>query len=99
VLEHERHEQVAALDRVRFAENPLGSPEPSAGRTHLSSKCEVDAHPERRPDCARGLAGRYVGVMRALKDAEVLVVQAEHVGGRREQLEIVRAERSAAIGR
>jgi hypothetical protein len=36
--------------------------------------------------------------MRALQAAQVLVVSAEHVRGRREQLEILRPEQSRLVG-
>jgi hypothetical protein len=98
VLEHERHEQVASLDRVLLPEDPVGAPEPPAGRTHLSAKGEIDADPDRAPNCAAGLARLQVGVMSALEDPQVLVVPAEHVRGRGQQLEILSSERSGPVG-
>ena len=49
VLEGERHEHVAVLDRLVLLafEQPLRSAEPPAGRPHLPTQREVHAHPER----------------------------------------------------
>src|SRR5918996_1191670 len=98
VLEDERNEQVAALDGVVLADELVGAPEPAAGRTPLPAQRVIDAHPERAPERGGVVARLQRGMMSALQEAQVLVVPAEHVGGRREELEVLGPERSRLVG-
>ena len=47
---------------------------------------------------AQSFAGLQVRVMGALEAAHVVVVATEHVGRRRQQLEVLRSQRSRLVG-
>ncbi len=101
VLEHERHQEEAALcgvARLTFHE-ALCPADPRTSRPDLASGEEDQPAPDRAPHCAQRLSALHVGLVRALHDVHVLVVAAEHEGRRRQKLEIGRFERLGAIGR
>ncbi len=92
VAEHRCEEEVAALDALLTValEQPLPASKPSTCRRPLASHQEIQADPPRAERGSRHLARVEVGVVSALEAAKVFVVTAEHVGRRREQLEILR---------
>jgi hypothetical protein len=100
VLQHSRYQQIAALDRVTLLafEQPSRAREPSQGGARLSPERQVVADPERAAHGPRRLAGVQVGVMCPLEAAHIVVVAPEHVGGPRQQLEVLRLQRRRLIG-
>ena len=94
VLEHRRQEQVAALGAVAFVlEKPLCAAQPARCRADLATGREVQADPHRTSDAAQRLPALEVERMRPLEPRDRLVVAAEHEGGGREQLEVLRGKR------
>ena len=101
VLEHGRDREVPPLDAVRAlgVEHALGPREPSARRADRAVCHEPEPDPERAAHRAHGVARIEVLPVRALEEAQVLVVQRKHVGADRETLEVAPAERDVRIGR
>ena len=79
-------------------EHPLGAREPSRGARDLPAQHEVHADPEGAADRRQILAAVEVALMRTLQRAQLLLVAAQHVGDRREQLQVLRRQRRLAIG-
>ena len=101
MLEHLREHQVAPLDAVGSSLSTSRCARPShpvARPTPSREEGEVDAEPDRA--APRGAARRRRGkcVMGTLQCAHVLVVAAEHVRRRREQLQIAFRTEGLRIG-
>ncbi len=100
VLEHERQQQVAPFRAVTVLalDEPPGTPEPARRAARLAPQDEVDRDPE-RARAARSPAPRIqVRAIRTLHGAQVVRVAAQHVGRRRQQLEILGCQRHRPIG-
>ncbi|MGH2825324.1 MAG: hypothetical protein ACRDLY_20360 [Thermoleophilaceae bacterium] len=99
VLRHGRQQQVAALDAVASLtfDQPPGTAEPPGCAAHLPLEGEVDADPERATRRSQALAPIQVQLVGTLQAAHVLVVAAEHVGRRGQQLEILGFQRRRPI--
>ncbi|MGH2741709.1 MAG: hypothetical protein ACRDN8_04320 [Thermoleophilaceae bacterium] len=97
---HDRQQQIALLDAFTLLafDQPLRAAEPSGRAAHLSSECEVHTQPERTAHSARSFAAVQVPMVGTLETAQVVVVAAEHVGRRRQQLKIARSQRRRLIG-
>ena len=98
-LDRGRQEQVAALGRVaaRALDEPLRAPEPPRGPAHLPADREV--HPE-EDGAARGaqrVAALRVLAVGPLQAAQEVVEAAQHVGRRRQPLEVLPAERPGPL--
>ena len=85
-LDDLRQQEIAALDAVGPVplHQPPGAGEPAAGARGLAPQGEAQPDPER---AARRAVGALVGADGALERRHELVVAAEHVRRRREQLE------------
>ncbi len=92
-------QQVAALDAVALdaLDEALRAPDPPHGAAGLPAQQEVDADPERAPCGAQALAVVEVGLMGALEVAEVVRIAAEHVGSRRQALEVLGRQRRRSV--
>ena len=100
VLERERHHQIPTLDAVVFLalEQALQSSEPASGPADLATDREVHPEPEAGTHRAQLLSGVEQREVEALEHRQVLVVPADHRRGRREQLQVLGAERSGSVG-
>ena len=100
VLEHDGHQEVATLRALATVvlEQPLSTAEPAARAAHLSSERQVDTDPDRTSRSTLGLLRVDVELMSPLQVAHPLVVAAEHVGRRRQELEVLRGEWSRFVG-
>ena len=99
VSEDGREQRVPALDAVLLLalEQPLGATEPPARRAELAPEHVVDAEPERTADGAQPVTSGDVQVMGSLEARHPLVVAAEHVRRRCEQLEVGASSRDARL--
>ena len=76
----------------------LRATDPARPAADLAAQRQVDPEPPAGPRGAERLAVLDVRVMGALEDGQVFLVTAEHVRRRREQLEIVGAQRRLCVG-
>ncbi len=90
--ERGQRRQVAALDAVAVAQQPLGAGEPAARLGGLAAQRQEQPEPERAADGRLDRAGLHMGTVRPLEHGQVLGLVAEHVGGQGQPLEIVAAE-------
>jgi hypothetical protein len=90
-----RQQQEPALDAVALLalQQPLRAAEPAGRATHLAAQDEVHADPERAAHGPQSLAVIEVRLVRALERGRLVVVAPEHVGRRRELLEILGRQR------
>ena len=93
-LEHDGDQQIAPLDTLASVtlDEPLRPAEPAAGLPHLAYVEEVHAEPERRPCSGQESTRVQMLAMDSLADRRVLVVPAEHVGRRRQEVEVLNGE-------
>jgi len=100
VLQRHRHQEVPALGAVALfaVDEALRAGEPTCRRPHLTPKREVDAEVERAPRCPQRLAAVEARLMSTFEHVEEVVHAAEHVEGRRQQLEIHGSERRLPVG-
>ena len=100
VTHQDRDQQVASLGAVALLalEQALPAPEPSGRRAHLPAEHQVVSDPVRAVHGLRGVAGVEVDLMRPLESADVFVVAPNHVGRRREQLELLRPQGRCLVG-
>src|SRR5207248_11428639 len=83
--------------RLPVEKSPCNA-EPPARRADGAPKREIHPDPGRGAHGAQRLASLQVPAMRALEDRDRLVVSAEHQRRSRQQLEILRLERSVLVG-
>ncbi len=100
LLDRDRQQEISTLDALALLafDEALRTAEPSARAAHLSADCEIDADVERAARRARRFTGVDVRLMGTLEEAEEVVDAPEHVGRRREQLEVFRAQRLRLVG-
>jgi hypothetical protein len=100
VLQRDRHEQVALFHTVAacLVEHAARPCEPSATAHGLGAEQQMQAQPERVPRRARRLGTHQLAV-RARRQVVADVVPAHQIGGRQQQLEVVRLERRLPVGR
>ncbi len=97
-LEDRREQQISLLDAVAsFAlDQALRPAQPAGARPDLPTGHEVHADPARTPRGTQAVARRQIQLVGALQSNEV-VLSAEHVRRRREQLEVYGPEGLRAI--
>lgn len=95
-----RDQEVAALGAVPVLalEQTFSATEPAGRRPHIPAEHQVVTDPVRAAHGPRDIPGVEVGMMRTLESAHVLVVAPQHVGRRREQLELLRAHGRCLVG-
>jgi hypothetical protein len=100
VTHQDRNQQVPPLGAVSFlvVEQALPATEPSGRGAHLPAQHQVVSDPVHAVHGPRGVAGIEVGVMRTFESADVFVVAPQHVGRRREQLELLRPQGRCVVG-
>ena len=100
LLEVGRHQHVALLDAVRLLmlEHTLSAREPPCRARRVAVEQKVDAEPERASHGRERLPAVEVGAVSAFERALLLLIAADHVGGGREQLQVLGGERGSAIG-
>ena len=101
MLEHHRQQQVAPLDDLvglLVVEEALPTSEPTRRRPDVSPEGKVRPDPEGAANREQWLARLEVRRMGALQRPHPLVFATCHVGGRAEQLEVVRFELRCAVG-
>ena len=100
VLEGDGHQHVALLRAftVLAFDQPLCASEPTGGRAHLPTKRKLHSDPERTSRGAQRDPVVRVALKCAAQDPDAVVFATEHVGRRREQLQILCAERYGPIG-
>ena len=91
-LERCQQRQVAALDAVSVAQQPLRAGEPAARLGGVAAQRQEQPDPERAADGRLDRAGLHVRAVRPFQLDQVLGLVAEHVGGQGEQLEVLGAE-------
>jgi hypothetical protein len=99
LLQHDRKQQIPVLDAVTllpFQQAPRAA-EPSGGGSHLTAEGEIGTQPKCTAHRAQRLSDLELRVMRPLQRALVLIVEAAHVGGRCEQLEVHGCQRRPLI--
>jgi hypothetical protein len=99
LLQHDREQQIPALDALTLLpfQEALRTSEPSGGGAHLTAEGEIGPQPKRTAHRAQRLSDLEVRVMGPLQRALVLIAQAEHVGGRCEELEVPGCQRRPLI--
>ena len=100
VLKLGRKDEVSPLDAVTVfsIEQTLDPTEPSPCARSLAAQQQMDHEPERAAHRAPRLARLEISPVRALQRMQLLLVAADHVGRRRQTLEILRVEPCRAIG-
>ena len=99
VPEHEREQQVSALDTVATLtlDDPLRAPEPASGGPDLARRCEV--HPQHHRDaCGRKRSFAFeVCVVGALEGRQAFGHLPRQEGGHRQQHKVVGSDRRLPI--
>ena len=98
--EHVREAKVAARGAVTMLaiEESLSPCEPPRRRCRLAPKEQTQTDPPRAAGCARHVPGVQMAVVSALEPPLVVVVPAEHVRSRGEELQINGFERPCFVG-
>ena len=99
-LDGPRHQQVSRLDVVAVvaAQEAIGPAQPSARRLPLPAQCEVDGRPEGGADRRQQLPVVEVPAMGPLQRLHLVGVATQHVGGRREEHEVVGPQAAVGVG-
>ena len=99
VLVHDRQHHPATLRTITSValEHPLRTSEPAGRAAHLAPERQIRADPPCTARGASSLAGVDVDVMGTLQEAHPLVIAPEHVGRRRQELDVFGAERLRLI--
>jgi len=101
VLQEHGDEEVSALGTVALVrlEQPVAAGEPAERRPELAPEQHAVTHPEGAANGGPDLARGQMSAVCPLEPGDVVRVQAKHVGGSREQLEVVGRERQVLVGR
>jgi hypothetical protein len=87
-LERGEQREIAALDAVAVAEQPLRAAEPAGGAAQLAPQRELEADPEGAANRGLDRVRLEVRLVGTLEHRHVLRLVAEHVGRRRQPLEV-----------